>query len=71
MLAHDPELEGVLRVYRNTIGWLRFWSVRFPDEEQRERFAKQLDVRTAGLEELKTKTKMRFRLEVLKELEDV
>jgi hypothetical protein len=71
VLEHDYTLDGALRVYRNTIGWLRFWSVRFPNEQRRALFAEQLTVREMDLAALKAKARMRFRLEMMEELESV
>jgi hypothetical protein len=71
VLKRDGSLEAAFRVYRNTIGWLRFWSVRFPNEEWRAIFAEQLEGRVAGLAALKAKARMRFELEMMEELESV
>jgi hypothetical protein len=71
VMERDHSLEAALRVYRNTIRWLRFLSVRFPNEEQREIFGKELAEREAGLAALKAKARMRFRLEMVEQLENV
>jgi hypothetical protein len=71
VLERDHSLEATLRVYRNTIGWLRFLSVRFPNKEMRERFSRALEERMLGLSALKAKARMRFRLEMIEELENV
>src|SRR5262245_36927678 len=46
LLEDDDGLEATLRAYRNTIGWLRFWSFRFPNADWREQFERELEVRT-------------------------
>jgi hypothetical protein len=70
-LEHDDGRDATLRVYRNTIAWLRFLSVRFPDAEWRQRFELELEARRSGLEELKSKARVRFNLEMIQELENV
>lgn len=71
VLRQDHSLEASLRVYRNTIAWLRFLSVRFPNEQQREEFERQLEERSIGLAALKAKARLRFKLAELEKLEDV
>ena len=71
MLERDHSIEASLRVYKNIIAWLRFWTVRFPNEEAREEFERQLEERMIGLAALKAKARMRFRLEMMEELENV
>jgi hypothetical protein len=71
ILEHDDTLDGTLRAYRNHLSWLRFWSVRFPNEEWRERFEMELGARVAGLNRLRDKAKWKFRLEVVEALENV
>jgi hypothetical protein len=68
VLERDHSTEATLRVYRNTLDWLRFLSVRHPNELCREEFSQQLEIRKAGLAELKTKASLRFRFDVLDEL---
>jgi hypothetical protein len=68
VLERDHSLEATLRVYRNGLDWLRFWSCRHPNDGWRLRFERQLWERKAGLEELKAEAGMRFRFEVLDEL---
>jgi hypothetical protein len=70
-MDRDHSIEASLRVYRNIIAWLRFWSVRFPNEEAREEFERQLEERMIGLAALKARARMRFKLEELEELESV
>jgi hypothetical protein len=71
LLERDGSIEATLRVYRNTMGWLRFLSVRFPNEAVREQFSMALAERMMGLAALKAKARMRFRLEMMEELETV
>jgi hypothetical protein len=71
VLERDHSIEASLRVYRNIIAWLRFLSVRFPNEEAREEFERQLEERMIGLSALKARARMRFRLEMIEELENV
>jgi hypothetical protein len=71
VLERDHSLAASLRVYRNTIAWLRFLSVRFPNEQQRAMFERALEERMLGLAALKAKARMRFRLEMMEELENV
>jgi len=71
VLERDHSIEASLRVYRNTIAWLRFWSIRFPNEEAREEFERQLEERMFGLAALKARARMRFSLEMIEELENV
>jgi hypothetical protein len=70
-LEHDHSLEATLRVYRNTIGWLRFWSVRWPNREWRERFERELQERERGLDRLRDKAKWKFELEIMEALNNV
>ena len=42
-LGSDPEIEQLIEIYQNTIGWLYFWSVRYPVVEVRPRFAKHAE----------------------------
>jgi hypothetical protein len=71
LLEEDCSLEASLRAYRNTIRWLRFWSLRFPNERWREGFERQLELRERGLRRLKDKAKFRFELEMMEALESV
>jgi hypothetical protein len=71
VLEHDYTLDGALRVYRNTIAWLRFWSVRFPNEQQRAVFAEQLAERMMALAALKARARLRFELEMVEQLENI
>jgi hypothetical protein len=70
-LEEDHSLEATLRVYCNTISWLRFLSVRFPNAEWRERFERELEARKEGLNRLREKAKWKFRLEVVEALSNV
>lgn len=67
-LQHDHSLEATLRVYRNTIKWLRFWSVRCPNVEWRERFERELHQREKVLNRLRDKAKWRFEFEIAEAL---
>ena len=58
-LEHDHSFEATLRVYRNNLSWLRFWSVRFPDAEWRQRFELELGARRIGLDGLRRKLEQR------------
>jgi hypothetical protein len=58
----------IVSAYRNVLGWLDFWSYRFPDKAWRERFAIQLDERRAKLNELKLEAKYRLRFDIEEEL---
>ena len=71
VLESDPSLEAVIRVYKNTLDWLRFWSVRFPNAEVRESLAKELEWRWFGLQALKARARERFNLEMIRELDAV
>jgi hypothetical protein len=71
LLEEDCSAGAALEVYRNTIRWLRFWSLRHPSEMWREGFELQLAVRERGLRRLQDKAKFRFELEVVQALENV
>jgi hypothetical protein len=71
LLEEDNSIEATLRVYRNTIGWLRFWSLRFPNAEWREQFEMELQARQVGLERLRKKARVKFNFEMIQELENV
>jgi hypothetical protein len=71
LLEEDGSLEATVAVYRNTISWLRFWSLRFPNEMWREGFERQLEVREKGLNRLKGKAKLKFDIEMMQALENV
>jgi hypothetical protein len=68
VLERDGSVEATLRVYRNTLGWLRFWAWRHPNNKYRAMFEAQLEERKAGLAELKRRAGMRFQFEILDEL---
>jgi hypothetical protein len=70
-LEHDHSFEATMRVYRNTIGWLRFWSVRCPNAEWRERFERELQEREKGLDRLQEKAKWKFEFEIMEALNNV
>jgi hypothetical protein len=67
VLELTPQLSDI-RVYRNVTEWLRFLSIRHPNEQCRLEFSLQLKDRRARLEELKTMAELRFRFDVLNEL---
>jgi hypothetical protein len=71
LLEEDGSLEATVAVYRNTISWLRFWSLRFPNEMWREGFERQLELREKGLRKLRDKAKLKFDIEVMQALENV
>ena len=71
LLEEDYSVEAALSVYRNTIGWLRFWSVRFPNGKWRERFEIELRVREEVLNRLQEKAKWRFEFEIVEVLNNV
>jgi hypothetical protein len=71
VLERDHSLAASLRVYKNVIAWLRFLSIRFPNERQREEFERQLEERLIGLDALKAKARLRFRFEELEQLERI
>jgi hypothetical protein len=56
LLQEDNSLEGTLRVYANTIAWLRFWSVRFPNGEWRELFERELSLRRQTFSQIAKQT---------------
>src|SRR5262249_42932790 len=68
VLERDHSMEATLRVYRNTICWLRFWSIRAPQAEWRARFARELEAREEGLAELRAKAFQKGNLEMIEEL---
>jgi hypothetical protein len=71
ILQYDDGLEATLRVYANTIAWLRFWSVRFPNVEWRERFELELEVRKEGLNRLRERARWKAGLEIVEALSNV
>jgi hypothetical protein len=71
LLEEDCSLEAAMRAYRNTIRWLRFWSLRHPSELWREGFEIQLSIRERDLRSLKDKAKFKFELEMMEALESV
>jgi hypothetical protein len=71
LLEEDDSFHAALVVYRNTIGWLRFWALRFPNERWRDQFERQLEVRGKGLRRLKGKAKRKFDIEMMQVLENV
>ena len=42
LLENNPTLATLLRCQWNIASWLRYWSVRFPDSDFREKFAAEL-----------------------------
>jgi hypothetical protein len=71
LLEEGHSIETTLSVYRNTIGWLRFWSVRCPNREWRERFERELRLREKVLNRLRDRAKWRFRFEIVEALNNV
>jgi hypothetical protein len=71
VLERDHSFAATLRVYKNTLGWLRFWSRRFPNDQQRMRFERQLSERKARLEWLKDEAGYKFKFHLLEELKAI
>jgi hypothetical protein len=71
LLEEDSSTEAALKVYANTLRWLRFWSLRHPSDLWREGFERQLEVREKGLRKLKDKAKFRFEIGMMQALESV
>jgi hypothetical protein len=55
VLDVDDSIEATVRVLRNTISWLKFWSVRARTPELRGWYSDQLKLRLAGLTQLREK----------------
>jgi hypothetical protein len=55
VLENDDSIEATVKVLRNTICWLRFWSVRACTVELRGWYAKQLEERLQRLAQLREK----------------
>lgn len=70
-LEHDHSLAATLRCYRNNLQWLRFWSRRFPGDEWRKEFGKELEKLEEGLEALRVKARLTANYEMMEELADV
>jgi hypothetical protein len=70
-LEYDHSLEATLRVYCNTICWLRFWSIRWPNADWRQRFELELEARRIGLDGLRREARATFNLEMMQALENV
>ena len=71
VLETDHSLAATIRVYRNTLDWLAFWSVRHPNDNWRAEFRAQLSVRRAVLQKLKDRAGFRFEFEMLEELKAI
>jgi hypothetical protein len=71
LLNEDDSIEAALIVFRNTIQWLEFWSLRFPNGEWREQIQRQLRVRAMGLNGLKDRAKSRFNIEMMEALNTI
>jgi hypothetical protein len=67
-LECDGSIEAALRVYLNTVAWVRFWSVRFPNAEWRAAFAQELEAREEALTELKAGAFRKGKFEVVEAL---
>jgi hypothetical protein len=50
MLSGNPGFMDKVAVHENIAGWLRFWSVRWPDLDARPRFAQEADAAEAWLQ---------------------
>jgi hypothetical protein len=70
-LECDGSMEALIRVYANSIKWMRFWSTRFPNAEWRARFAQELEAREEGLAELRFKAFSKGNLEMIEKLTNV
>ena len=58
-LEHDHSLEATLRVFSNSLAWLRFWSRRCPSDMGRKKFERsceELGGRLAGLRDKAVRT---------------
>jgi hypothetical protein len=71
VLERDHSLQATLRVYKNSLDWLRFWSWRHPNDRWRSVFERQLRDRRAGLEALRSEAGLRFRFDLLEELKAI
>jgi hypothetical protein len=71
VLDRDDSTAATLRVYRNQLQWLSFWSSRHPHDKWRAIFERQLEQRKTGLKALKDKATLRFNLPMLEELQQV
>lgn len=71
LLDENNSVRATLIVYSNTIRWLEFWSLRFPNGEWREQFQRQLRVREAGLNRLKEKAKWKFEIKIMNALNNI
>jgi len=70
-LEWDNSTEAILRVYGNTIAWLRFWSIRAPQEERLAGFVRELKTREKGLAKLRSKIFRKGDLKMMEELTNV
>jgi hypothetical protein len=70
-LEVDGSTEATLAVLRNSIAWLRFWSVRSPSAEGRETSARNLERMEQKLSELRAKAFQRGNVEMIEGLSDM
>jgi hypothetical protein len=70
-LKVDNSIEATLKVYKNSMAWMRFWSVRSHTPEGRAAFAQSLDRMEEGLGELRLKAFRKGDLEMVEGLADV
>jgi hypothetical protein len=71
LILECGDIDAVLRAYRNTILWLRFWSVRAPQAEWRARFAQELEVRELGLADFRAKALRKGNMKMLGALDAI
>lgn len=71
MLERNQTVEATLLVYKNSVGWTRFWAERFPSSECRMRFFQALVRLEEGLEGLQRKAGWRFEIEIGEALKNV
>jgi hypothetical protein len=71
LLDGDCSISELINVLRNTIEWLKFWSVRATSSEAREAFGRQLADREQGLIELMAQALRRNRSDVFRKLEQL
>jgi hypothetical protein len=70
-LEVDQSIEATLRIYKNSISWLRFWSIRSPSAEGRVTAARNLERMEQGLSQLRAKAFMKANREMIEGLADV
>jgi hypothetical protein len=71
LMDEDGGVGAALKVFANTVQWLAFWSLRFPNAGWREQFERQLRVREASLNRLRERAKWRFEIEIVEALNNI